>query len=118
MGQMHAGSPRRGKSSPPRSIGTCSFLLSAQSAHADKSWIVVFEWADDWRYRDPGTNNWVESGAGLNIGAMEAHDVPEDALQQIDGTTFAVKVPMNIVQRYPKKTIVIDHASYSRVRLD
>jgi hypothetical protein len=82
-----------------------------------EAWITTFHWSDQRRVRVPGTNQWKELGAGLDLGAYRPSELPESVIQAIDGVEFAVMVPSPIYEKAVQRLIDKDDGAPSKLVL-
>jgi hypothetical protein len=82
-----------------------------------ETWIATFQWSDQRRVRSPGTNQWQELGAGLDLGAYEQSELPEGVVQTIDGIEFAVMVPAPAYEKAEQRLIDKDDSTPSKLIL-
>jgi hypothetical protein len=94
-----------------------SFLDEARRASPDVDWVVCFDWADSRRVRRPGTNDWSDLGAGIDVTAYEREHVPSTMIQLIDGLEVLIKIRSDVWQRSRQKLIDTDETFSGRVVL-
>src|SRR5947209_20189067 len=60
----------------------------------DQDWVIGFDWADARQMHFPRPGSAVqELGPGFDLAAYERRTVPDEAIQNIDGVIFAIKIP-------------------------
>ncbi len=83
----------------------------------EQTWVTTFHWSDERRVRLPGTNDWEELGAGLDLGAYEPSELPEGVTQTIDGVQFAVMIPSPAYEKAKQRLIDRDDSLPSKLVL-
>lgn len=75
----------------------------------DHDWVVCFEWGESRQMRFPPPDGKVQDlGPGLDLAAYDRHQVPDEAVQSIDGVTFAIKLPTRVWRNSNKQLIDVD----------
>jgi hypothetical protein len=83
-----------------------AYALKVNETSPDRRFLVVFDWADERRARQKGTNNWHDLGPGLDLVAYHRSQVPAPCVVRADDFEFAVKIPAEVLPR--KADILID----------
>lgn len=87
------------------------FQEAVLKARPDVSWIVVFDWWDDW------SANGVKQPPRLDLSAHEPGDIPEGVTQTADGVTFAVIIPRDVYDAAREKKIDLAGDGSTQVEL-
>ncbi|WP_421724241.1 hypothetical protein [Bauldia sp.] len=87
-----------------------AFLEAARKAAPGKDWVVSFDWCH-FHGRPPG-GAWQDFGEQLSVGGRERHEVPVEALHEVDGFQFTVKVPPEVQRDLAKRLIDTDDDSH------
>ena len=84
----------------------------------DQDWVVCFDWADSRQMRFPRPGGMMrELGPGFDLAAYERHKVPDEVLQNIEGATFAIKMPSRVWINSAKRLIDVDAKTESGLTL-
>jgi hypothetical protein len=87
------------------------FAEAVAKARPDVSWIVVFDWWDDW------SANGVKQPPRLDLSAHEPGDIPEGVTQTADGVTFAVMIPREVLDAATENKIDVAGDGSTQVEL-
>ena len=94
-----------------------AFFDAARAADPDKDWILAFEWADDRRYRIPGTNNWRVMGAGLDVCVYKRRCVPPSVIVSLSGVPLVVKMRADVLSQSKQRRLISDPQNPSNILL-
>jgi hypothetical protein len=84
----------------------------------NQDWMVCFDWADSRQMRFPRPGGMMrELGPGFDLAAYERHKVPDEVLQNIDGATFAIKMPSRAWLNSAQRMIDVDSNAGSGLTL-
>jgi len=87
------------------------FEEAVHKARPDATWIVVFDWWDDW------SADGVTQEPRLGMSTYEAGQVPDGVTQKVDGVTFAVTIPRDVYDAAKHKTIDVTEEGSMQVTL-
>ena len=84
------------------------FSEAVQKLRPGEEWVVVFDWATARSYRNKNETIEHDLGPGLDLGAAERHEVPEEVIESNGDFKFAVQIPVEILQKSLERLIDID----------
>jgi hypothetical protein len=87
------------------------FEEAVRKARPDVSWIVVFDWWDDW------SAGGAKQEPRLGMGAYETAQVPEGVTQTTNGVTFGVIIPREIFDAAAERKIDVAGDGSTQVAL-
>ena len=94
-----------------------AFLEEAARSQPALPWVVAFDWADERRVREKGSNTWIDLGPGIDLAAYQEGDLPGGVIETVEGIKVALKIPGHIVQDGGRKRIERDDSLLSKLRL-
>lgn len=90
---------------------------SASVSLPQNRWVICYEWFFSSRERRGKESPWIDKGSGLDIGGYRVGEVPSACVQILDGIAVAAKIPKEILDAAPARTIDVDPAGATSLRL-
>jgi hypothetical protein len=85
-----------------------AFRDAARVVDPGRDWIIGFAWADDRRHRRRGTNDWIVTGAGLDVCVYERAQVPPEVVLSVGSEDVVVMIRRDVLERSATRTIRTD----------
>jgi hypothetical protein len=95
-----------------------AFLEKASRSQPELRWVVAFDWADERRVREKGSNTWTDLGPGIDLAAYQEDDLPGGVAEIVDGIMVALKIPGHLAQGDARRRIERDDSLMSGLRLE
>ena len=93
-----------------------AFAEDIKRERPNEDWIITFDWAFSRRARKTPGGEWQDLGAGLDVTAFRRQQIPQSAIQQLEGVEIVIKVPEQMLAQSPDRTIDVDPDNKARVR--
>ncbi len=94
------------------------FSIAARQVDPQFDWVIVFEWFEERRVRENATSQWIDLGAGLDLGAYAPQDIPPGVTCLREGMSIVLKIPATIRQSVALKRIDVTEGGTNKLRLE
>lgn len=92
----------------PSALEMAKNFYDVVKGNQGKDWVVTFDWAESITVRRGPREPAEDIGACLTLGAYERSQIPRGVTETVDGTEFAIKIPMEVWRKSARRLIDLD----------